>query len=90
MQQHQIELFISEGVVRGIYDDALAPILQLGKSRITRASHVEPTLDGAWTADMSPINGPILGPFSSRSAALEAEREFLNKHQCMKLNKKDQ
>lgn len=79
-------LFISQGVVRGIYDDALAPLLSIGRATINRASHVEPTRDGKWTADLSPVNGPVLGPFNSRAAALEAEREFLNNNQCRTLN----
>ena len=31
----------------------------------------------AWTADMSPVGGPILGPFSFRYEALKAERDWL-------------
>lgn len=79
-------LFISMGVMRAIYDDDLAPLLNNGQFSIERASHVEPTHDGLWTADMSPVNGPVLGPFNSRAAALEAEREFLNNNQCRTLN----
>lgn len=32
----------------------------------------------AWWADLSPVNGPLLGPFLSRSSALEAEVEWLH------------
>jgi hypothetical protein len=41
---------------------------------------VEPTLDGRWTADLAPVHGPVLGPFSSRSEALTAERHWLEAH----------
>ena len=65
------------GVFISIYDDAL-DYGEFGKPQIRRASHVEPTTDGQWIADMSPINGPILGPFDKRSEALDAEIECLN------------
>jgi hypothetical protein len=45
--------------------------------KITRASHVEPDAEGYWWADMGPSGGPVLGPFTSRSAALGAERGWL-------------
>ena len=48
--------------------------------RIARGSHVEPTVDGQWTADLSPVNGPVLGPFRCRSDALVAERQWLEEH----------
>ena len=41
-------------------------LLGLGKLQITRASHVEPDLDGNWWADMGPVGGPVLGPFGTR------------------------
>ena len=47
----------------------------LGTVTARRASHVEP-IDGdyaRWTADMTPVNGPVLGPFPTRRAALAAE-----------------
>jgi len=39
---------------------------------------VEPTSDGRWTVDLSPVNGPRLGPFPLRSAALATELQWLN------------
>lgn len=33
-----------------------------------------------WQADLSPVNGPVLGPFDSRVDAIEAEIEWLNKN----------
>ena len=52
----------------------------LGRLEIQRGSHVEPTDDGQWTADLSPVAGPVLGPFPSRSLALDAEREWLERN----------
>jgi hypothetical protein len=49
----------------------------LGSPVITRASHVEPDPQGRWWADLSPVGGPTLGPFDSRSEALAAERSWL-------------
>jgi hypothetical protein len=63
--------------VRFVYDDALRGLLALGPARIHRASHVEPTPDGQWTAELGPMNGPVLGPFETRAAALDAERAWL-------------
>ena len=31
-------------------------------------------------ADLSPVGGPMLGPFSKRSQALNAEQDWLNSH----------
>jgi hypothetical protein len=46
-------------------------------SAISRASHVEPGQQGRWWADLSPIRGPSLGPFTQRSEALAAEHTWL-------------
>ena len=67
------------GTVRTIYSE-LVDLRPLGKFAITRGSHVEPTEDGQWTADMSPVAGPLLGPFANRSAALAAEHAWLEEH----------
>ena len=60
-----------------IYTEAI-DLASIGKQHIKRASHVEPNEDGMWTADMSPSDGPILGPFKTRSEALDAEVVWLN------------
>jgi hypothetical protein len=52
----------------------------LGKLSIRRGSHVESTPDARWTADMSPVGGPILGPFQRWSEAIAAERDWLAEH----------
>jgi hypothetical protein len=51
-----------DGQVRGIYGEEIA-LDALGPPRITRASHVEPHTQGLWMADLSPVGGPVLGPF---------------------------
>ena len=67
------------GRVRAVYDE-LIDLAALGRPAIARASRVEPTVDGFWTADLAPVGGPVLGPFERRSAALEAERAWLEAH----------
>ena len=64
------------GNVRCVYNEAI-DLTALGSLTIARGSHVEPTPDGRWTADLAPAFGPVLGPFSNRSAALAAERNWL-------------
>lgn len=77
-----MKFIIKGGEVTGIYSDKLAPILrEMGKTKVRRASHVEPTEDGqGWTADMTPVGGPVLGPFALRQEALDAEVAWLNDH----------
>lgn len=64
------------GRVRGIYGEAF-DLAVFGQPKITRASHVEPDEEGRWLADLSPVGGPVLGPFDRRSEALEAELAWL-------------
>ena len=66
----------TDGRIEFIYSDSLLPITQLGACHITRASHVEPS-DGGWTADLSPVSGPVLGPYRTRQEALDAEVTWL-------------
>ena len=72
-------IMLPRGQVRCLYDEAIDCQL-LGKVTIERASHVEPTLDGHWTADLSPVGGPLIGPLPTRTAALRAEQAWLNQH----------
>ncbi len=73
----EMELVVGgDGGVRCIYDEAL-DLREIGKLQITRASHVEPDAEGYWWADMGPVDGPVLGPFMSRTEALGAERGWL-------------
>ena len=69
----------TNGAVRCLYGEELE-LNRLGKLSIARGSHVEPTADGQWTADMSPVDGPVLGPFASRSEALAEEQQWLEIH----------
>jgi hypothetical protein len=64
------------GAIRCLYDESI-DLATLGPTHIKRASHVEPISDGTWYADMSPVVGPVLGPFERRSEALVAERAWL-------------
>ena len=69
-----------DGTVEFLYEDSLRPLLELGQATITRASHVEPAPDSRWTANLSPHGGPVLGPFTLRQEALDAERAWLELH----------
>jgi hypothetical protein len=69
-----------DGTVEFLYEDGLRSLLELGRATIARASHLEPTPDGRWTADLSPRGGPLVGPFVLRQEALDAEREWLERH----------
>jgi hypothetical protein len=71
------------GTITLIYADDLSAIMGEGKVTITRASHVEPVDEfdcfKGWAADLSPVGGPVLGPFKSRAEALAAEVEYLER-----------
>jgi len=67
------------GGIRCVYSEEVN-LHELGRLSIQRGSHVEPTSDGHWTADLSPVNGPVLGPFTTRNEALVAEEAWLLQH----------
>jgi hypothetical protein len=69
-------LINSQGNGRCIYGEAI-DLRAMGEVHVQRGSHVEPDESGAWWADLSPVDGPKLGPFSTRSVALEAEVKWL-------------
>lgn len=72
-----MELYIlADGTCQSVYDETV-DLRLLGPTEIRRASHVEPTEDGHWTADMRPLAGPKLGPFTTRSQVLMAEVAWL-------------
>ena len=52
----------------------------MGPLHIARASNIEPDDQGQWWADLSPVVGPRLGPFTLRSEALAAESDWLDSH----------
>lgn len=72
-------VFNPYGKAHCVYDEKI-PLSSLGRLKIRRGSHVEPTSDGRWIANLSPVNGPLLGPFALRSKALAAERRWLERH----------
>ena len=72
-------LFEPSGHCRCVYAEDI-DLRRLGRLSVRRGSHVEPDQDGRWSADLSPVNGPILGPYSSRTDALNAELAWLQDH----------
>ena len=72
-----MKLFVDlQGGIRCLYSERV-DLTSLGSLSIRRASYVEPDADGQWWADLSPMDGPKLGPFHWRSEALEAEVAWL-------------
>ena len=75
-----LELFVgSDGNAKCLYGETLN-LSALGSLSIERASHVEPDDRGRWTVDLSPVGGPTLGPYLTRSHALAVEAEWLTRH----------
>ena len=72
-------LIETSGAVRCVFGEVI-DLGQLGQLSIRRGSHVEPTPDGQWTADLAPVNGPLLGPFPTRTSALNTEVSWLQEH----------
>lgn len=80
-----VTLFFRDGQVTAVREDAervmgrdaRTLLRQVGDVQTRRASHVEPTDDDRWMADMSPMDGPVLGPFDLRTDALAAEHKWL-------------
>ena len=68
-----------DGTLLFLWDDSLAPLMELGSGSLQRASHVEPQ-GTEWVADLSPVGGPALGAFPLRNDALIAERNWLQQH----------
>lgn len=66
----------ADGNARLIYDESI-DLHTIGQVEIRRGSHVEPTAGGQWMADLSPVDGPVLGPYRSRTEALAAEVKWL-------------
>ena len=75
----EMKVVVKGGQIRCIYSDDLAPLMGQGHAVTRRASHVEPC-DGGWQADLSPVEGPVLGPFGLRSTALTEEVNWLRDH----------
>lgn len=75
--------FDEQGSADVILDGGEIDPAELGAVReVKRASHVEPEIEQGkivWYADMAPVNGPKMGPYTNREAALTAERRYLDK-----------
>jgi hypothetical protein len=69
----------TQGGVRCVYAERI-DLASLGRLCVRRASHVEPDEAGQWWADLSPVDGPKLGPFVRRTEALAAEQQWLEIH----------
>ena len=70
-------LIAPDGTARCVYGEAV-DLARLGDVSVRRASRVEPDPEGRWHADLSPVGGPALGPFRTRSEALDAEACWLD------------
>ena len=68
--------FNEDGTIQSLYNEKLS-LEELGNINIKRASYVEPEND-LWYVDLSPINGPKLGPVKKRSDALILEHNYIN------------
>lgn len=79
MSEHLISVS-DEGELQFIYDDEIAFLSDLGQTKTRRMSHVEPTDDNRWTADMQPSGGGILGPYNTRQQALSAESHWIKEN----------
>ena len=67
------------GDVLCLYDEGI-DLSSIGDLQIRRASYVEPDSLGRWWADLSPVCGPRMGPFSLRSEALAGEWNWLSQN----------
>lgn len=69
-----------DGTALCVYADELTDVMAgMGSAEIRRASHVEPC-DGGWSADLTPVGGPVLGPFTLRRNALAAEMKWIEEN----------
>jgi hypothetical protein len=79
-KQEQFSIAIRpDGSLSFIYDDKLADLCEHGEAVTRRVSYVEPSGKG-WTADLAPVNGPVLGPYRLREDALATERQWLEEN----------
>ena len=80
-EMDKVKVRVTTQGMKFVYKDNLKPLLNQGQGNIKRASHVEPTPDNKWTADMGIISpGIILGPFETRQEALNAETQWLDEN----------
>lgn len=57
------------GTLEFVWTDEMAELTGEGDATVERASHVEPTPTGQWEADLSPVDGPALGPFMTTNSS---------------------
>lgn len=77
--KNEIQIRINNGQMRYIYNDGLIGLMKQGNHKTQRASHVEPCETG-WSADLTPVNGPVIGPYETRQEALDAEVKWLEEN----------
>ena len=75
-------VILPDGSGKCVYGEEI-DLAAIGLLEIHRGSHVEPDAKGCWSCDLSPVNGPTLGPFHSRSEALAIEQTWLIEHWLM-------
>lgn len=72
----KLKMSLQGGKVTAIYSDDLAGLIDKATSvQVRRASAVEPSEDGGWTATMT--DGTVLGPYRLRQTALDEEVKYL-------------
>ena len=74
----EVTVKIQGGELHYVYSDNTQSLMGLGEARIRRVSSVEPH-GTEWTADMAAVDGPVLGPFLTRTEAMAAEVAWLKK-----------
>lgn len=79
--EKEVEILIQpDGTIVYIHNDTVASDFKsLGKIQIKRASNVEPTANGEWNVDLSPVGGPesLEQVFDNRTVALAEEVAYL-------------
>ncbi len=78
----------ADGELRFIYADDLQPLLELGTPQVRRASHVEPTDDGQWTADLSPVAVPLASLRSASRFMSSSKKRFILRREKLHFSKK--
>jgi hypothetical protein len=75
----EMQIRVQGNQIRFIYSDQLIGLMAHGQTSTRRVSNVEPEGD-KWVADLALVKGPKLGPFTTRSEALNEEVKWLNYH----------
>ena len=71
----------ADGTIRCVYGEEF-DLTTLGAVSTQRGSHVETDDQNQWWVDLSPVDGPRIGPFpfACRTEALDAERAWLEQN----------